>query len=91
MLEEVGNYFFSKSKELCSFLIKAYSSYLIHMHMRFEGPTGIDKTVGGCDLAEKIKKGKEYYIQSFDSGTKPSQYYGGPTIINNNVNIKMDY
>ena len=24
----------------------------------------------------------------FDSGTKPSQYYGGATIINNNVNIK---
>ena len=56
--------------------------------MRFEGPTGIDKTDGGGDLAEKIKKGKKYYIQSFDSGTKPFQYYEGTTIINNNVNIK---
>ena len=86
--KNVRNYFFSKSKELCSFLIKAYSSYLIHMHMRFEGPTGIGKTVGACALAEKITKGKKYYIQSFHSGTKPSQYYGGATIINNNVDIK---
>ena len=31
----VNNYFFENSKELCNFLINAYSSYLIHMHMRF--------------------------------------------------------
>ena len=86
-----SKYFFKNSKELCSFLINAYSSYLIHMHMRFEGPTGIGKTIGACALgriiAQKEKK-KQFYIQSFHSGTKPSQFFGGSTIIDNKEEIK---
>ena len=85
---KVNKYFFENSKELCSFLINAYSSYLIHNHMRFEGPTGIGKTEGACALARIILKGKRYYIQSFHSGTKPSQCYGGSTIIDNKVDVK---
>ena len=85
---KMSKYFFKNSKELCSFLINAYSSYLIHMHMRFEGPTGIGKTIGACALAKIISKNKKFYIQSFHSGTKPSQCFGGSTIINNKVDIK---
>ena len=85
---KANKYFFLNSKELTSFLINAYSSYLIHMHMRFEGPTGIGKTIGACALAKIISKNKKFYIQSFHSGTKPSQCFGGSTIINNKVDIK---
>ena len=85
---KINKYFFKSSKELCSFLINAYSSYIIHMHMRFEGPTGIGKTAGACALGRIITKNKKYYIQSFHSGTKPSQCYGGSTIINNKIDIK---
>ena len=85
---KVSKYFFSNSKELCSFLINAYSSYLIHNHMRFEGPTGIGKTEGACALARIILEGKKFYIQSFHSGTKPSQCYGGSTIIDNKIDVK---
>ena len=56
--------------------------------MRFEGPTGIGKIVGACALAKIITKGKKYYIQSFHSGTKPSQCYGGVSLINDGINIK---
>ena len=87
-LGKVNKYFFKDSKELCSFLINAYSSYLIHNHMRFEGPTGIGKTEGACALARFIAKEKKFYIQSFHSGTKPSQCYGGSTIINNQMGVK---
>jgi len=45
---KINKYFFKSSKELCSFLINAYSPYIIHMHMRFEGPTDIGKTAGAC-------------------------------------------
>ena len=83
-----NKFFFINSNELCTFLIKAYSSYLIHLHMRFEGPTGIGKTVGACALARMIMDKKKYYIQSFHSGTKPSQCYGGTTIIDSNVHFK---
>lgn len=56
--------------------------------MRFEGPTGIGKTVGACTLGRIIAKdNKKYYIQSFHSGTKPNQCYGG-AILNDAVNIK---
>ena len=85
---KANKYFFLNSKELTSFLINAYSSYLIHMHMRFEGPTGIGKTIGACALAKIISKNKKFYIQSFHSGTKPLQCFGGSTIINNKVDIK---
>ena len=84
-----SKYFFQESKELSSFLINAYSSYLIHMHMRFEGPTGIGKTVAACALGRIITNNqKKYYIQSFHSGTKPNQCYGGWTIINNKPDTK---
>ena len=86
--KEENKFFFINSNELCTFLIKAYSSYLIHMHVRFEGPTGIGKTVGACALAKMIMGEKKYYIQSFHSGTKPSQCYGGTTLIDNDVHFK---
>ena len=85
---KTNKYFFLNSKELTSFMINAYSSYLIHMHMRFEGPTGIGKTIGACALGRIIAKKRKFYIQSFHSGTKPSQCFGGSTIINNKVDIK---
>ena len=68
--KEENKFFFLNSKELCTFLIKAYSAYLIHLHMRFEGPTGIGKTVGACALAKMIMGKKKYYIRSFHSGKK---------------------
>ena len=86
--KEENKFFFINSNELCKFLTKAYSAYLIHLHMRFEGPTGIGKTVGACALARMIMGDKKYYIQSFHSGTKPTQCYGGTTIIDNNVHFK---
>jgi len=86
--KEENKFFFINSKELCTFLTKAYSSYLIHLHMRFEGPTGIGKTAGACALAKMIMGDKKYYIQSFHSGTKPSQCFGGTTITDNNVHFK---
>lgn len=56
--------------------------------MRFEGPTGIGKTVCACALARMIMGEKKYYIQSFHSGTKPRQCYGSEVIIDNNVDFK---
>ena len=85
---KMSNYFFLNSKELCSFMINAYSSYLLHMHMRFEGPTGIGKTAGACALSKIITNNGRYYIQSFHSGTKPSQCYGGTTVIGSKIDIK---
>ena len=86
--KEENKFFFINSNELCTFFIKAYSSYLIHLHMRFEGPTGIGKTTGASALAKMIMGDKKYYIQSFHSGTKPSQCFGGTTITGNNVHFK---
>ena len=86
--KEENNFFFTNSKELCTFLTKAYSSYLIHLHMRFEGPTGIGKTAGACALAKMIMGDNKYYIQSFHSGTKPSQCFGRNTIADNDVSFK---
>ena len=86
--KEDNQFFFINSKELYAFLTKAYSSYLIYLHMRFEGPTGIGKTVGACALAKMIMGDKKFYIQSFHSGTKTSQCFGGTTISGNNVHFK---
>ena len=86
--QDEKHFFFSESKELCTFLIKAYTAYLIHLHMRFEGPTGIGKTTCACYLAKMIMGNKKYYIQSFHSGTKPSECYGSSTILNNNILFK---
>ena len=86
--KEENKFFFINSNELCTFLIKAYSSYLIHLHMRFEGPTGIGKTTGASTLAKMIMGNKKYYIQSFHSGTKPSHCFGGTTIRGSDVRFK---
>ena len=86
--KEENKFFFLNSKELCTFLIKAYSSYLIHLHMRFEGPTGIGKTVGASALSRMIMGEKKFYIQSFHSGTKPSQCFGTTTFVDNDVNFR---
>ena len=86
--KEDNQFIFINSKELCSFLTKEKSSYLIHLHIRFQGPTWIRKTDGAYALAKMIMGDKKFYIQSFHSDTKTSQCFGGTTIPDNNVHFK---
>ncbi len=70
------------------YLIRAYSSYLIHLYMKFKDSTRIGKTAMACSLTRIIMGHKKYYIQSFHSSAKPSQCFCGATIIDNNIHFK---
>ena len=84
-----NKYFFQESPKLKSFMAKLLALSLINLHVCVVGRTGAGKTSCAREFSRIRKKSMflsdDFYMHSFHSNTKPTNFYGNITMKNNKI------